>query len=217
MKVKERIRSLIEIGAKTALSLLPTPLSAAFDAIYDNVKESVLTKRAEKWKNDVVSRLEKLEMEYESLINSETFATTLIKASELAIKTESDEKRTMLADALANTIEYNLDETKTLTFLSLIEKYTVLHIQIIRYLHDEYKNEYFLNNRTPTFMALFRIKFNEVDATYLKKAIKDLQNDYLVEEFKDDSQVEFFNTRFNLLTKLGNDFYDYLKPNAEKK
>ena len=61
-------------------------------------------------------------------------------------------------------------------------------------------------------MALFRIKFIDVEDVYVKKAVKDLQNDYLVEEFRDDSKVEYERMRFELLTKLGKDFYDYLKP-----
>lgn len=216
MKIAERLYSFLEIGLKTTSGFLPGPISAAFNAVYDDVKESVLAKRAEKWKQEVISRLEKLEIEYESLINSDAFATSLIKTSEIAIKTESDEKRTMLANALINSVIYNLDETKTLTFLPLIEKYTALHVQIIRYLHEDYKKEQFFNNLTPTFMALFKMKFSDIDEAYLKKAIKDLQNDYLVEEFKDDSKVELLHIRFELLTKLGNDFYDFLKSSVGK-
>lgn len=215
MKTKDKILAFTEIGIKTAFGFLPSPISAAFNVVYDNVKQSILMKRVEKWQTEVISRLERLEKDYDSLINSEVFATSLIKTSELAIKTESDEKRNMLANALINSVVYNLDESKILIFLALIEKYTTLHIQIVKYLHDDYMNEHFFKNQAPTFMALFRIKFNEVDKTYLKKIIKDLQNDYLVEEFRDDSKVEFWNTRFELLTKLGNDFYDFLKPDIE--
>lgn len=212
MKIGEKIFSLIEIGAKTAAGFLPAPVSAAFNAVYDNVKSGVLNTRAEKWKSDVISRLEKLEAEYDAVINNESFATALIKTSELAIKTESDEKRQMLADALINTYSQSISEDKTLIFLQLIEKYSVLHIQIIRYLHDGYLDERFFNNQVPTFMVLFRLKFNGVEDTYLKKTVKDLQNDYLVEEFRDDAKVEFWRHRFELLTQLGKDFYDYLKP-----
>lgn len=212
MKIGEKLYTLIEIGAKTAAGFLPGPVSAAFNAIYDNVKSGVLNARAEKWKLDVISRLEKLEAEYDSVVNNESFATALIKTSELAIKTESDEKRQMLADALINTCSQGISEDKTLIFLQLIEKYTVLHIQIIRYLHDEYLDEYFSHNQAPTFMVLFRLKFNDVEDAYLKKTVKDLQNDYLVEEFRDDAKVEFWRHRFELLTQLGKDFYDYLKP-----
>ena len=87
---------MIEIGVKTAVGSLPGPISAAFNAVYDNVKENVLNKRAEKWKEDVISRLEELETDYDNLINNESFATALIKTSELAIKTQSDEKRKLL-------------------------------------------------------------------------------------------------------------------------
>ena len=215
MKIGDKVFSLIEIGTKTAAGFLPGPVSAAFNAIYDNVKSGVLNERAEK--SDVISRLEKLEAEYDAVINNESFATALIKTSELAIKTESDEKRQMLADALINTYSQGISENKTLIFLQLIEKYTVLHIQIIRYLHDEYLDERFFNNQAPTFMVLFRLKFNGVEDAYLKKTVKDLQNDYLVEEFRDDAKVEFWRHRFELLTQLGKDFYDYLKPAEEDK
>lgn len=216
MKAKEKVFSLLEIATKTAVGFLPSPFSAAFDAIYDGVKESVLAKRAEKWKQEVIKRLEKLEMEYDSLINNETFATSLMKSSEIAIKTESDDKRAILADALINSTINNFGEMRALTFLPLIEKYTILHIQIIKYLHDDYKNERFFNNQVPTYLVLFKLKFHGIDEIYLKKAIKDLQNDYLIEEFKDESRIEILNTRLELLTKLGNDFYDFLKPNNEE-
>ena len=217
MKIGEKIYKLIEVGAKTGVGFLPGPISAAFNAVYDNAKSGVLNARAEKWKSDVVSRLEKLEAEYDAVVNNESFATALIKTSELAIKTESDEKRQILADALINTYSQNISEDKTLIFLQLIEKYTVLHIQIIKYLHDEYLDERFFNNQAPTFMVLFRLKFNGVEDVYLKKMVKDLQNDYLVEEFRDDAKVEFWRHRFELLTQLGKDFYDYLKPAEEEK
>ena len=97
MKLKEKIYPLIEMGIKAATSLLPGPFSAVFDVVFDNVKESTLAKRAEQWKKEVITRLENLEMEYDALINNDTFATSLIKTSEMAIKTESDEKGAILA------------------------------------------------------------------------------------------------------------------------
>lgn len=211
MKNKNKVNSLIDIGTKTVLGFLPGPISAAFAALIDNVKESVLQKRYEKWKEEVISRIEKMEAKYEEVINNSSFATALIKASELAIKTESDEKRKMLAAALTNTYEQNVEEDKLIIYFQLIEKYSMLHIGIVRYLHDEYMRERFFNNKAPTFLALFRIKFQNVEEIYLRKALSDLQNDCLLERFRDDSPIEFQNHRFELLTKLGRDFYDYLK------
>ncbi len=210
MKTNSKVNSLIDIGTKTVLGFLPGPISAAFSAIIDNVKESVFEKRFSKWKEDVVDKIGQLEAKYEEIVSNNSFATALIKTSEIAIKTESDEKRKILAAALVNTYKQNIEEDKMVIYLQLIEKYSILHVKIIRYLHDEYMSERFFNNKAPTFLALFRIKFHNVEEIYLKKALSDLQNDCLLERFHDDSLIEFQNHRFELLTKLGNDFYDYL-------
>lgn len=215
MKIGDKLHALMEIGLKTASGFLPGPASAAFNAVYDNVKSGVLTKRAEKWKEEVVARLEKLESDYDSLVNNESFATALIKTSELAVKTESDEKRKLLADSLINTYIQSTNEDKSMFFLSLVEKYTILHIQIIRYLHDEYMTETFPLRMRPTFIVLFRLKFKDIDHIYLEKVVNDLQNDYIVTAYNKDSPVFVMNKRMELLTKLGEEFYTFLKPTDE--
>ena len=77
-------------------------------------------------------------------------------------------------------------------------------------------NEYFSNNHVPTFLVLLRLKFPESDDAYLKKAVNDLRNDNVIVDIKDDSYVMFWNHKFDLMTKLGNDFYDYIKGTGEK-
>ena len=217
MKLKKtQLHKLIEIGAKAATGFLPGPVSAAFNAVCDSVKESVLNKRAEKWKSDVIIRLEKLEANYESLICDPSFATALIKTSELAVKTESDEKRQLLANALVNTYSLKIGEDKTIIFLQLIEKYTILHIQIIKYFHDDYMNEKPFNNHMPPIMGLVRMRFSNIDSAYLNKVVKDLQNDYILEAFQYDSPVEIMHYRAKLLTKLGEDFFNYLMTTNSK-
>ena len=210
METKRAIQMLIETGVKSVVGLLPNPASVIFNSVYDSVKDSVLNKRAEKWKSEVISRLEKLESDYEKLINDDNFASALIRTSELAIKTKSDEKRKLLANALINSHKYEIEEDKVATFLNLVDKYTVLHIQIIKYLHDEYMEQSFYNNISPTFFVLFKMKFNKTEDVYLMKAIKDLQNDCLVEDFKYDLSVSYGHKRYELLTKLGKDFYVFL-------
>lgn len=215
MKCKDKIYQLIETGAKIGMGFLPSPISNAFNVLVDNVRDGVLSRRTEKWKEDVITRLNQLESDYENLINSESFATAVIKTSEIAVKTESEEKRQILANALINSYSQNIKEDKLLIFLQLIEKYSVLHVQIIRFLHDEYMNQKFCG-QAPTFSVLFKMKFINVEDSYLKKTTKDLQNDYLVEEFRDDARVEFMGQRFELLTSLGKDFYNYLKPASKE-
>lgn len=216
MTVKERVYQLVEVGFKTVTGILPGPFSAAINAVYDGIKSNVLSKRAEKWSEDVIKRLEKLEEDYENLINSDAFATSFIKATELAIKTESDEKRQLLANALVNSYSNSMDEDKALIMFNLVEKYTTLHVRIIKYLHDEYMQENLTRYTTTRFMPILRYKFNNVDSVYLEKAVNDLKNDYLVEKFQDDISVQFGAHRFKMLTKLGEDFYDFLRPLEEE-
>ena len=211
MKTKKRIYSLIEIGTKTAAGFLPGPISAAFNAVCDNVKESVLNKRAEKWKNDVVTRLEKLEVDYGTLVNNPSFATALIKTSELAIKTESDEKRKTLANALINSYLQKIEEDKIIIFLHLIEKYAPIHVRVLRYIHDERMQKKYSNNLRPTFIQDIILSFKDVDSSYLRKIINDLQNDFLIQHFDIETRQYIFNKKMEVITQLGNDFYDFLK------
>lgn len=215
MNVKNKIQNLVEAGVKIAVGFVPGA-SNAFNSLFDAVKNSIIYDRAEKWKNDVASRLSKLETDFNSLANSESFATALIKSSEIAIKTASDEKREILANALVNSYIQNVDDIKLTIYLELVDKYTVFHVGIIKYFHDEYMNERFYNNNTPTIMSLLRLRFNKIDKTYLYKVINDLQNDYLIEKFEEQAPIEILHKRFNPLTKFGNEFYSFLMPACEE-
>jgi len=64
------------------------------------------------------------------------FATALIKATELAIKTSRIEKMEYLANAVVNSLKPNLDEEKLIIFLELLDKYTISHIKIIHFFHN---------------------------------------------------------------------------------
>ena len=211
MTIKDKINSIVTIGGKTALSVLPNPISAVINGIWDELKNNVFKKRYEEFGTMVVERLSKLEEPYEKLINDERFATTLLKTSKMAIETELKEKREILANALINTYTFKIAEDKTIIFLQLIEKYTILHIQIIKYFHDDYMNEKPFNNHMPPIMGLVRMRFSNIDSAYLNKVVKDLQNDYILEAFQYNSPVDIMHYRAKLLTKLGEDFFDYLK------
>lgn len=212
MKLKKRkLYKLIEIGTKTAAGFLPGPISAAFNALYDSVKESVLNKRAEKWKVDVILRLEKLEADFESLISNPTFATALIKTSELAVKTESDEKRQLLANALFNTYSNDIKEDELIIFLHLVDKYTCTHIKVLKYFCDDYEADHSLDSFKPTIIVKIKMHFIDLDDSYLKKIINDLQNDYLVERFNENAPALLFGKSMSLVTKLGIEFYNFIK------
>ena len=66
--------------------------------IMDSVQSNRLTMRHEEWINSLNDRLKKIEYKVEELGNSEFFTSSLIKATEIAAKTQEKEKRDYLVD-----------------------------------------------------------------------------------------------------------------------
>lgn len=107
-----------------------------FAQVVDTVKGNVLQRRYENWQEMVSERLSKLSEEVISKLGAnESFATVLIKATELASKTNK-EKMAYLANAVKYTAVNEIDEDSLIILLNCIEKYTLSHIKILKYLED---------------------------------------------------------------------------------
>lgn len=135
MDIKKVVTDTIEVVAKTALSVIPVG-GTLITTVWDTVKGNVLAKRQEEWQKTVEERLSKTEETLESIGENELFATALIKATELAIKTSRIEKMEYLANAVVNSLKPDLDEEKLIIFLELLDKYTVTHIKILHFFHS---------------------------------------------------------------------------------
>ena len=118
-EVLNKCLDVVEVAGKTVLSAIPIG-GALVTAVYDIVKGNVLQKRQNKWKEMIEERLSKLEVSLENLGENETFATMLIKTTELAMKTNKEEKLTYLADALEKSIIHSVDEDKLIMFMSFL-------------------------------------------------------------------------------------------------
>lgn len=116
-----------EIAGKTAVSAIPVG-GALATSIYDTVKNNCLEKRQKKWQEVLENRISKMEVTLDDLGNSEIFTTAIIKATEVAMKTSSEEKLKYLANATANSYEGNIDETRFYLYMGLIERYTARHM-----------------------------------------------------------------------------------------
>lgn len=138
--IVEKSLEIAEIAGKTLLSAIPIG-GTLVAAVFDTVKGNVLAKRQARWRNIIEERLSAVETTIENIGNNEKFATMLIKTTELAIKTEKEEKIKYLANALVNSINTNMDEDKMIIFMSLIDKYTVSHLKILNFFNDPIKFE----------------------------------------------------------------------------
>lgn len=127
-------QDVVEGVAKSVLSTIP--FVNYFVQVIDEVKGNVLQRRYEKWQEMVGQRLSELSQENLSKLgNSENFATILIKTTELAAKTNG-KKMEYLANAVKFSAENDIDEDTLIIMLNCIEKYTLSHITLLKYLEN---------------------------------------------------------------------------------
>lgn len=210
-EVLNKCLDVVEVAGKTALSAIPIG-GALVTAVYDIVKGNVLQKRQNKWKEMIEERLSKLEVSLENLGENETFATMLIKTTELAMKTNKEEKLTYLADALEKSINYSVDEDKLIMFMSFVEKYTTAHIKILNFFNDPCKfdgikdSDYYMGSpSTPLFKV-----YPEV-APLRDKCINDLYNDGLMNTQSINVTMTGQGMVAKRTTALGDEFLSFLK------
>ena len=124
----------IESVVKAVLSEVPY-VKFYIQAI-DSIKGNVLQRRYEQWQEKVGKRLSEISQDVSlKLGNNDSFATMLIKATELASKTNG-KKMDYLANAVKYTAENEIDEDNLIIMLNCIEKYTLSHILILKYLQN---------------------------------------------------------------------------------
>lgn len=127
-------QDLVEGVAKAVLSSVP--FVNYFVQVADSVKDNVLQRRYDKWREMVGQRLSELSQDVLSKLgNNENFATILIKTTELAAKTNG-KKMEYLANAVKYAAENDIDEDTLIIMLNCIEKYTLSHITLLKYLEN---------------------------------------------------------------------------------
>lgn len=178
MAIKDKLLDTIEIVSKTALSAIPIG-GALATSVYDVVKGNCLAKRREMWESTIEERITKIEGALEDIGNNESFTTALIKATELAMRTASQEKMKYLANAVVNSFKLNLEEEKLIIFMDLLDKYTISHIRSLHFFYNpkEFSNSSYVSGSPTTI--LFQA-YPELDNEMFKKVYNDLYNDGMV-------------------------------------
>ena len=129
-----KVKDVVEGVAKSVISTVPFVNN--FTQIVETVKGNVLQRRYEKWQELVEQRLSELSQENLSKLgNSECFATTLIKTTEFASKTNS-KKMEYLANAVKYFAENEIDEDTLIIMLNCIDRYTLSHTLVLKYLEN---------------------------------------------------------------------------------
>lgn len=204
----------VEIVGKTVVSTIPVG-GAMITAVYDTVKNNCLAKRQQKWQELIEKRLANVEKTLNELGENEIFVTTLIKATELAMKTADDNKLEYLASAVKNSVEINLSEEKLMVYVSLVEKYTVSHIKILDFYNDPIKFDIVRNTTGMMGSAthfLFKV-YPELDNSLFVKFYNDLYTDGLVNTESLNSMMTDSGMKAKRTTELGDGFLEFITSN----
>lgn len=116
-------------------------LGAGAGDLFDHIVGPPIERRRREWMQEVGEALARLESEgvitLEELRSDEEFVSVLVQASRVAIRNHREEKLRALRNAVLNTaIGSSPDETDRQIFISLIDRFTVSHLRILRVLHD---------------------------------------------------------------------------------
>lgn len=172
----------IEIAGKTVLSAIPIG-GTLITSVWDSVKSHSAQKRLDEWKEAIEVRLQNVEHSLDEIGDNEIFTSTLIKATEVAIRTADLDKRTYLANAVYNSINVSAEESVIMIYLNMLEEYTAWHLKILHYFQNPtsmIKAE--LNYCTGSAMQPLLSTFPEMadKKNLVKKIIDDMQADGLL-------------------------------------
>jgi hypothetical protein len=122
---------------KVAISAAPLVGGPAAE-IFGMVIAPPLQRRQAAWMEEVAEGLKQLEgkvegFKIEDLKENEQFVSTVLAATQSAIRTHQQEKREALRNAVLNVaVGSGLDQDAEAIFLSLIDRYTAWHLRILR-------------------------------------------------------------------------------------
>jgi hypothetical protein len=131
----------IHTTAKAALSAVPFVGGPAAE-LFALVLAPPLEKRRDAWLEQLYDSLKRLEKQVEGfrisdLSQNEAFISATIQATQIALRTHQQQKREALRNSVLNVFrDKSLDEEKQTFFFSLIDLFTVTHLELLRLFAD---------------------------------------------------------------------------------
>lgn len=178
-----------ETIAKSLVSFIPG--GGLFNLLFDGIKQEQFMQRYEEWKFLIEERLTKLENKTDTeVIENKQFATALLTATPIMLKTAEIEKRKYLANGVVHSLDEDMDETTLIIFFNLLEKYTIWHFKMLLFFQNPLRHESALSiyqglqsatlSPLQFFIKAYSAKAEQLDI--LRKIIKDLETDGLILE-----------------------------------
>ena len=172
------VKNALKGSAKGLISTIPG--GSLLISIVDEIQNGIFQERFDEWKETVEERLGELE---DSVINelprNELFATVLLISAQLALKTNKLKTR-FLANAVANSAMTPLPEEHVIILLNCIEKYTLPHLKLLRFLQNPKEHCAWEDAIMGGLMSLYNNYYPERDKSLDRIITRDLYTDGLI-------------------------------------
>ena len=173
------LSDLVKGAAKAGASWL-VPGSSPFISILDELRSGEYQRRFEDFKEKVDEQLRMLkDVQLQQLKDNQMFATVMYIAGQLALKT-NETKRQLLANAVVNTPSCTLSEDSVVIMLNCIEKYTLRHLRLLRFLQNPKaykKKDYYMT--TSTMQIYYDFYSNDNEALDCSQRLGKRRYDYI--------------------------------------
>ena len=203
----------MEIVGKTVLSAIPIG-GALVTCVWDSVKAHAAQRRLDEWKGLLEERLQSVEETLENIGNNELFSSTMMRATEIAIKTAETDKRVYLANAVRNSISVSLNESIVMMYLNMIDEYTAWHLKILNYFRNPAimveDHNYMMGSAMQPLLQVFPEMSDNKEL--VGKMVDDMQSSGILTKGSYMSTMMSSNGMLSeRTTKFGNSFLDFIE------
>ncbi len=192
---------------KAGVSML-IPGGSPFISILGELKSGEYQRRFEDFQNKVDEQLKMIQdMQLQQLKDNQLFATVAYITGQLALKT-NETMRKLLANAVVNAPSCGLVEDRVVILLNCIEKYTIPHLRLLRFLYnpkDYNPKELMLGSPMTIYDDIYPNRDKSIDNII----IRDLYDDGLIDTDSLNATVSWASCISPKTTSLGNDMISF--------
>jgi len=139
--LQPNVEDYIHTGTKAGLTTLPG-IGSIVAEYFSTLVPPAIQKRRDEWLIEIYHRLKALEnkiegFKVENLARNDNFISTLIQATQIALRTHDKEKIESLRNAVINSLSAtSIDESEQMIFLNFVDRYSPWHLKILHFLDD---------------------------------------------------------------------------------
>jgi len=167
-------------GAAKGGTSLFIPGGSFLISIIDELRSGEFNRRFEDFQTKVDDQLKMIkDVQLQQLKDNQMFATVLYIAGQLALKT-NETKRQLLANAVGNAPSCTLSEDTVIILLNCIEKYTVRHLRVLRFLQNPKEYQKLDYYGTTSIMQIYYDYYSKDNEALDRIIVNDLYADGMI-------------------------------------